>query len=58
MQEDFRPQTAEFGRLSAGLASSDLGVQSRVMDHQALQQSHTTISPLGPQQIQHVAFKQ
>lgn len=49
--------TTESGRLGAGFAPRDLGVQGRVVDHQALHQGHGPILPLGPQQIQHVACK-
>lgn len=49
-------QTAESGRLSAGFASRHLSVEDGVVDHQALQQGHGTVSSLSPQQIQHVAL--
>lgn len=48
-------QPAEAGRFGAGFVSRGLSVQRRVMDHQALQQGHSTVPALGPQQVQHVA---
>lgn len=53
-----KPLTTESWRLGAGFAPGDLGVQGRVVDHQALQQGHSTVPSLGPQQIQHVAWRQ
>lgn len=43
-------------RLGAGLTASNLSVETRIVDHQALQQSHGSITALNPQQIQHVTY--
>lgn len=53
-----KPLTTESWRLGAGFAPGDLGVEGWVVDHQALQQGHSTVPSLGPQQIQHVAWRQ